>query len=237
MSQHEPPPAAPDAGATIDALNEQLTERRAERVRFVARNRQRGLMVVMEDVHNPHNLGAIARSCDAFGVQHIAFTVENRELFDPQDVTRVASTAASKWLDYRLFAEPGGGSTAACFAALRAEGWHLLATVADEDVPSLYDFDTTRYEKLALVVGNEHAGLSPAAVQAADSRVTIPMYGMTQSFNVSVATAIALAEITRQRRRDPARFLVDGAERDALHAELLRRSLLPRRTRHPDDDA
>ncbi len=203
------------------AMQEQLLPHRAERVRHVAEHRMRGMMVVMEDVHNPHNLAAIARSCDAFGVQDIAFTVENHELFDPQEVGRVSSSSASKWLDYRLFEQ----GTAEALKTLHAEGWHVLATVADPDAPTLYDLDYTQYDRLAVMVGNEHAGLSPAAIKGADTRMTIPMFGMIQSFNVSVATAITLAEITRQRRADPDRFLVDNDRLASLHADLISRAL------------
>lgn len=203
-------------------MQEQLAPRRVERVRYVAENRLRGMMVVMEDVHNPHNLAAIARSCDAFGVQHIAFTLENHDLFDPDETGRVASSSASKWLDYRLFEQ----GTSAALRTLKAEGWHVLATVADEDAPSLYDLDYTQYEKLAVMVGNEHAGLSPAAIAGANTRMTIPMYGMIQSFNVSVATAITLAEISRQRRAEPDdRFTLDDDAFAAVHADLLGRAL------------
>lgn len=209
------------ASDEILALQDQLVPHRAARVQHVAENRLRGLMVVMEGVHNPHNLAAIARSCDAFGVQDIAFTVENHALFDPQAIGHYSSSSASKWLDYRVF-ERG---TAGALRALHAEGWHILATVADEGAPSLYDLDYTAYDKLAIMVGNEHAGLSPTAINGADTRMTIPMFGMIQSLNVSVATAVILSEITRQRRADPDRFLVDDDGFSSVYRDLLSRAL------------
>lgn len=207
-------------------LEEQLTEQRLERVRRAARLRQRGLMVLMEAVRNPHNLAAIARSCDAFGVQDIGFTATQEDLFDPEQVGRVSSSSASKWLDYHIYTD----GTRACLESLKAEGWQIVATVAGPGAVSIYECDFTRLAPMVLLVGNEHAGLSDEAIALADHRVTIPMRGMIQSFNVSVATAITLAEIARQRDASPQRFTVEDDEAQALLAQFIRRSIsLPRR--------
>lgn len=192
------------------------TAARKARIADVVRNRQRGLMVVMEDVNNPHNLAAIARSCDAFGVQQIAFTLENHDLFDPVEVGRVSSSSASKWLDYRIF-EDGTGS---CLRTLQAEGWHVAATAMHEAAQPLQSVDFTQVDQLALLVGNEREGLSPTALEMADSHIYIPMVGMTRSFNVSVATAILLWEITRQRNASEYDFTISEGEAARLIASF-----------------
>jgi tRNA (guanosine-2'-O-)-methyltransferase len=198
-----------------------LTDRRVERIRTVAANRQRGVMVLMEDVYNPHNLAAIARSCDAFGVQQIAFTLEDHDQFDPQEVGRVSSSSASKWLDYRIFED----GTRACLTTLKREGWHIAATLVDEKARPLYEIDFTvpEYDKLVIMVGNERSGLSPTAAELADTTVFIPMAGMIRSFNVSVATAITLAEITRQRNASDKRYTLDDDAASALAADFMLR--------------
>jgi tRNA (guanosine-2'-O-)-methyltransferase len=222
MTRHPVYPKSDD----LLAFEQQLTERRLERVRYAARERQRGLMVLMEDVHNPHNLAAIARSCDAFGVQNIGFTATNQNLFDPEQVGRVSSSSASKWLDYHIYTD----GTRTCLESLKADGWQMVATVAAPEAVSIYEMDFTRIEQMALLVGNEHAGLSDEAISLADHHVTIPMRGMIHSFNVSVATAITLAEITRQRDASPQRFTVDDDEAQRLLVEFIRRSLpIPKR--------
>jgi len=172
-------------------------ESRFEKIQRTALARQSGLMVIMEDVYNPHNLGAIARSCDAFGVQDVTVVFENQDPFDPREEGLGSALSASKWLDYRLM-----HGTKSSMGTLKDEGWHVLASIPDRDAPAIYDADLT-HPKLALLVGNEHAGVSDAALQFADQTVTIPMQGMIESFNVSVATAIMLYEITRQRRQSP----------------------------------
>lgn len=212
-------PPYPTSEELLTLEQQQLTDDRQARIDETVRNRQRGLMVVMEDVHNPHNLAAIARSCDAFGVQQVAFTVENSELFDPKEVGMVSSSSASKWLDYRIFED----GTADCLRTLQAEGWHVMATVVGEDIPSLYAVDLTAYDKLAVLAGNERAGISQTAIKLADSHVTIPMRGMIRSFNVSVATAIILAEITRQRDASTTDFRVSQEEAQRIRHDFMLR--------------
>ena len=192
-------------------------ESRFEKIQRTVEARQAGLMVVMEDVYNPHNLGAIARSCDAFGVQNLTVIFENQDEFDPKEEAVASASSANKWLDYRLM--QGTGSS---IQTLKDEGWHILATVPDRDAPSIYQADLTR-KQLALLVGNEHAGVSSEALALADSTITIPMQGMIESFNVSVATAILLYEITRQRQAHPEVFTLDEDAAFSLMEKLVRR--------------
>lgn len=200
-----------------------LTERRLQRVIEVATRRQRDLMLLMEDVHNPHNLMAIARSCDAFGVQDIAFTMEDENLFDPTQIGKVSSASASKWLNYRIFEQ----GTRAALTTLKGEGWHIMATWVNPEARSLYDVDFTAYDKLVLMLGNEHAGISPTAVDLADSYVYIPMMGMIESFNVSVAAALSLFEVSRQRRMSQHDYTLQGDALRQLLDDFVVRAIKP----------
>lgn len=214
---------SPKYMSSDDLLAQQIpmTERRRERIRGVASRRQNGLMVLMEDVYNPHNLAAIARSCDAFGIQQVAFTLENHDLFDPTEIGRITSSSASKWLDYRTFTE----GTRDCLTTLKHEGWHILTTILDDDAASLYDLDFTQpqFERLVVMVGNERDGISPVAAELADTHMVIPMQGMIQSFNVSVATAVTLAEITRQRRASDKRYTLEDDDAARLAVDFMTR--------------
>lgn len=203
--------------------NGALTERRLKRAIETASKRQRGLMMLMEDVHNPHNLMAIARSCDAFGVQDIAFTMEDENLFDPQQIGKVSSASASKWLDYRIFE----GGTRNAMTTLKDEGWHIMATWVNPEAKSIYEIDFTAYDKLALMVGNEHAGISQTAVELADSYMYIPMMGMIESFNVSVAAALSLFEASRQRRASDKDFSLSDEALQQLVDDFVVRAIKP----------
>lgn len=204
--------------------NGAITERRLQRVIETATNRQRDLMMMMEDVHNPHNLMAIARSCDAFGVQNVAFTLEDENLFNPHEIGKVTSASASKWLDYRLF-ENG---TRRAITTLQNEGWHVMATWVNPDARSIYEIDFTAYDKLVLMVGNEKDGISKTAIECADSFMYIPMQGMIESFNVSVAAALTLFEATRQRRASSKDFSLKDDALQALIDDFVVRAIKPK---------
>jgi tRNA (guanosine-2'-O-)-methyltransferase len=210
---------------------DQLTERRLKRVVNAAGHRQRGIMVIMEDVHDPHNLAAIARSCDAFGIQEIAFTMEDEKLFDPKETGKISSASASKWLDYRVF-ENG---TRDALTTLKNEGWHIMATWVNPDAKSIHDIDFTHHDKLALLLGNEHAGISQSAIELADSYMYIPMMGMIQSFNVSVAAALSLFEVTRQRLASEKDFFLPKDEARELIADFAVRAIKPEHRRFVED--
>ena len=200
-----------------------ITERRLKRVIETASKRQHGLMMLMEDVHNPHNLMAIARSCDAFGVQNLAFTMEDENHFDPTQIGKVSSSSASKWLDYRIF-EHG---TRDALTTLKSEGWHIMATWVNPDAKSIYEIDFAQHDKLVLMVGNEHSGISETAVEHADSYMYIPMQGMIESFNVSVAAALTLYEASRQRRESDKDFSLSDEEYHRLTSDFVIRAMKP----------
>ncbi len=168
------------------------TERRQQRIMTVLRYRQPDLTVVLENVHDPHNVAAVLRSCDAVGVLrvHVVYTIEEppREPF-----ARTTSASAAKWVDVVRH-----DSIARCYGALRREGFTILATSLAPGSRDLYSVDLR--QPVALVFGNEHRGVSEEAATHADGLVVIPMYGMVQSLNISVACAVMLFEAMRQRR-------------------------------------
>lgn len=165
------------------------SERRIARLEYVLNHRQPDLTVVMENIHDPHNVSAMLRSCDAAGVWE-AQLLYNVDAFPK--IGKKSSASAGKWVERRKFK-----TVSECYAKLRSEGFRIYATRLDENARSLYEFDLT--QPVALVFGNEHRGVSDEAAQEADELLQIPMYGMIQSLNVSVACAITLYEALRQR--------------------------------------
>jgi tRNA (guanosine-2'-O-)-methyltransferase len=165
------------------------SERRLAKLESVLRQRQPDLTVVMENIHDPHNVSAMLRSCDAAGV------MEAQLLYNTESFPRIgkkSSASAGKWVERRKFK-----AVPECYATLHEEGFRIYATRLDERSQSLYDVDLTR--KVAIVFGNEHRGVSDEAARQADGIIRIPMFGMIQSLNVSVACAITLFEALRQR--------------------------------------
>jgi tRNA (guanosine-2'-O-)-methyltransferase len=165
------------------------TERRLNRLEEVLRRRQPDLTVVMENIHDPHNVSAILRSCDAAGVMAVQLIYTDMEF---PDIGKKSSASAKKWVERRRFK-----NVKECYDKLHEEGYAIYATHLAEKAMPQYAIDMT--QKVAIVVGNEHDGVSAEAAKLADGIVQIPMLGMIQSLNVSVATAVILFEAVRQR--------------------------------------
>jgi tRNA (guanosine-2'-O-)-methyltransferase len=191
------------------------TSRREERVRAVLTKRQPDLTVVLENIHDPHNISAILRTCDAVGVLrvHAVYTIEEAP---GGAFSRQTSASAAKWVDIAFH-----DSIAECYDQLRREGFRALATALAPEAASVYDCDLTM--PMALVFGNEMRGLSTEAIALADGLIEIPLVGMVQSLNVSVACAICLYEAYRQRavagaysKAKLSGELLDSHERDWL---------------------
>ena len=166
-----------------------MTERRRAKIEKVLTQRQKGLTLVMDNVWDPHNVSAIYRSCDAFGVPEVHLYY-SRCAF-PQ-LSRKTSASAFKWVDTVRHA-----SKEELMECLRGQNMQILATSCSPASKPLTEYDFTR--PTAIIMGNEHSGVSPELVPMVDGEVYIPMYGMVQSFNVSVASALMLAEASRQR--------------------------------------
>ncbi|MCK9407699.1 MAG: RNA methyltransferase [Bacteroidetes bacterium] len=164
-------------------------ERRKNKIFKVLEQRQPDLTVVMENIHDPHNVSAMLRSSDAVGIPEVNLIYTSAKY---PKIGSKSSSSANKWISRRKFP-----SVAECYAQLRSEGFQILATRLDENAKQLYQFDLSK--PTAFVFGNEHAGVTDEAADLADATVYIPMMGMIQSLNVSVACAVTIYEALRQR--------------------------------------
>ena len=167
------------------------TEAREKRIREVLARRQKDLTLVMNNIHDPHNVAAIMRSCDAFGVPdvHLLYTSEAFPALG-----RRASASARKWVGRHHHT-----SSESLASHLRDHGMSILSTSCSPSARPLPEWELT--SPTAIVLGNEHRGVDPALHSHIDGELFIPMQGMVQSFNVSVAAAIILYEAWRQRSR------------------------------------
>ncbi len=167
------------------------TDHREKKIISVANTRQKYLRVVLENIHDPHNVSAIFRTCDAAGVPKVSL-IYTQEKFPK--IGRKTSGSAFKWVERDKFT-----SVKDCFDELHKDGFRIYASSLSEDSKNFYDLDLTG--KSAIVLGNEHRGVSEEAANLADEKFLIPMYGMVQSLNVSVAAAVILYEAVRQRSK------------------------------------
>ncbi len=167
------------------------TEKRKQKIISVANARQKSLRIVLENIHDPHNVSAIFRTCDAVGISRISL-VYTLEKFPK--IGKKSSASAFKWVEKDKFK-----TIPLCYESLHNEGFEIYASSICEDAIPLYELDLTK--KIAIVLGNEHRGVSDEAANLADKKFLIPMVGMVQSLNVSVATAVILYEAFRQRNK------------------------------------
>lgn len=168
------------------------TPARLDRMRSVAAGRQTGV-VVLEDIYDPHNAAAVLRSCDAFAIHHVVFIFEKQKPFNPRKVGKVTSSSANKWLDFEVY-----HSTEQALGSLKERGFTIAATALTDRSVSLMDAELSM-PNVALMMGNEHRGLSDKAIEMADTTLLVPMQGMVQSLNLSVTASMCLYEISRQR--------------------------------------
>jgi tRNA (guanosine-2'-O-)-methyltransferase len=189
---------------------------RSSKLEKVSRNRQAGFILVAEDIHDPHNIQAIARTCDAFGIQTVYLIFDREMPFNPKSLGKSTSSSANKWLSYRKFK-----SASECYSELRKNGYTICGTALGENSENLFAAPLTD-RKIALVVGNEHHGISGFARLHADRNIMIPMRGFVQSLNVSVAAAIIIAEITRQRQKSKNKYQLPEKDRKKLFAGFLK---------------
>ncbi len=165
------------------------SEQRKNKIFGALSRRQPDLTVIMENIHDPHNVSAMLRSADAVGIHEVQLVYTSEKF---PKVGKKSSSSANKWVERRKF-----NSIQECYNRLRSEGFAIYATRLGEGARSLYTLDLM--QKTAFVFGNEHTGVSDEAAALADASVVIPMMGMIQSLNVSVACAVTLYEALRQR--------------------------------------
>jgi tRNA (guanosine-2'-O-)-methyltransferase len=182
-----------------------LLPRRIARIDEVVARRVRGLTVVLESVHDPHNLAAVLRTAEGLGLQDVHI-VEGPRGFRP---SAAVTQGADKWLDLHRHAD-----VASCVAALRATGHCIYGSLLSD---SALDLEAVPFEApVALVFGNEHAGLSRDFEGRCDGSFRIPMGGFAQSFNVSVAVGISLATAMLARRRQGLGGDLSATDQDTL---------------------
>ena len=167
-----------------------MTNERRKKIEEVLSKRQSNLTVVLENVFDPHNISAVMRSCDAVGIQEI--DVLNTKIPLHKKWGARSSSSAHKWLTVHQFDDVNK-----CFNDLRERFDKILTTHLSSDAVSLYEVDLT--QRLALVFGNEHSGVSEEVRNLSDGNFIIPQVGMIKSLNISVACAVTLYEALRQK--------------------------------------
>lgn len=215
-----------------------VSDSRLQRFEEVLTHRTRHLTVVLENIYDPYNASACLRTCDCFGVQDV-HVVESRNQFKPNpDI----ALGASKWLTIHRYCSqneadikpeepdrrkrvhvPPVMATAECFAKLKATGYRILATSPRQNSTPLEEICVT--QKTAIVLGAETSGVSEFAIAEADELIHIPMFGFTESFNISVSAAIILHRMTSLLHTSEVPWQMSDMETQAIRELWVRTTL------------
>lgn len=167
-----------------------LTDARKEKFIDILSRRTNHFTVAMEDVYQLHNTSAVMRSCEVFGIQNLNVIEEKYA----RTIDKEIALGAEKWVDINRF-----DSITECISHLKRSGYRIVATTPHEQDCDLDDFDIT--PRSALFFGTEKDGLSEEILRQADDFLKIPMYGFTESLNISVSAAIILQNLTSRLRK------------------------------------
>lgn len=195
----------------LETLLACISEHKNQLFDQIIKNRTRYLTVVLEDIYQPQNASAVLRTADCFGLQDVHI-IENRNEYT---VNPEVALGATKWLSMQRYNEQEN-NTLSAIQKLKSEGYRIVATMPHSDDVMLPDMDMN--QKTALFFGNELNGLSEIVQQNADVFVKIPMYGFTESYNLSVSAAICMQELTTKMRNKDINWQLN--EEELLNVKL-----------------
>ncbi len=189
-----------------------ISENKRNLFESIIQNRTRHICVVLENIYQPHNASAVLRSCDLFGVQDVHI-IENSNQYTLSEEVAMGS---SKWLNMKKYNQ-SEENTINCFNELREQGYKIVATTPHKKDVMLDDLPLD--QKTALVFGTEMHGISDIAMENADAFVKIPMYGFTESFNISVSAALSMFHLTEKLRKSDIPWELSEEEKVQIHID------------------
>jgi len=204
----------------INYLSPFVTDNRKKLFEKILKWRTNYLTVALEDIYQPQNASAVLRSVDCFGLQSVS-VIENRNEFR---VNKEVDMGSSKWLNIESY-NRDENNTLEAIKSLRGKGYRIVATTPHEGAVDLEDFDIEK-GKAALFFGTELTGISDIVKEEADEFLKIPMYGFTESFNISVSAAIILHYLTyKLRKNSKIGWQLNDKEKDQILLDWLRSTI------------
>jgi tRNA (guanosine-2'-O-)-methyltransferase len=202
----------------INYLNSFMSEKRQQRFREVLSHRTAHITLLLENLYQAHNASAVLRSSDCFGIQHVHF-IENRNHLRISDDVAMGS---SNWLTIHRHNQ-AENNTVSAIQELKKQGYRIVATSPHKNDYTLHELPVDK--KFALVFGTEIDGISQDVINHADDFVRIPMFGFTESFNVSVSAALCMYELTTRIRQTVADYRLSVEEQTDVYLEWLKTSV------------
>jgi tRNA (guanosine-2'-O-)-methyltransferase len=195
-----------------------ISEHKKEFLERVLEQRTRYITVVLEDIFQSQNASAVVRTCECMGLQEV-HVVESKSAYS---VNKKVIKGANKWIDLIRYKSKASNNTEECFRNLKEKGYRILVTEPDANGSSIDEISVSD-QPLAIVMGNELDGASNYALKHADIKVKIPMYGFTESLNISVSAAICLNTLIPKLRQSSVAWQLTSAEKEFLRLQWYRK--------------
>ncbi len=195
-----------------------VSERRRGRLHEVLNQRTAHLAVVLEDVYQSHNFSAVLRSADIFGVQNVNFIENRNKLKISEDV----SMGSTQWLSLNRY-QNYENNTQKCLSNLKQQGYKIVATSLHQNSISLAQLNIS--QPIALVFGTELTGISKDVEEMADEFIKLPMYGFTESFNISVCAALCMHDLSTRIRNEIPNHFLSQQQKEEIYIEWLKVSV------------
>ncbi len=202
----------------IEYLSQFAHDNRVDLFNEKIEQRTNHVTLVLEDIYQAQNTSAAIRTSDCFGIQNVHVIENSNEFNVYKDIT----LGSSNWLNINKYNKEENNSKA-CFDSLKEQGYKIVATSPLQHHDSVFDFNVD--DKIALVLGNELNGISEIAKQEADEFITIPMYGFTESFNISVSAALCLSEISKRVRESDIDWKLSEEEKNDVLIKWYKHSI------------
>jgi len=202
----------------ITYLSQFISDKRKERFDEVILHRTNHLHIVLENLYQAHNASAVLRSAESFGIQHVHF-IENRNSLK---ISVDVAMGSSNWLSIHRH-NSNENNTKQALTELKNQGYRIVATTPHTNACTIEKLPIDK--KLALVFGTEIDGISETVTEMADEFVKIPMYGFTESFNISVCAALCMYELTTRIRQQVPNHFISEQDKIDVYLQWLKTSI------------
>lgn len=202
----------------ISYLAQFITQHKLELFDSILENRTRKVTVVLENIYQPQNASAVVRTCDCLGIQDLHI-IENSNAYQ---INPKVTQGSSKWINFHRYSRYED-NTAECISHLKERGYRIIATTPHKEDTTLNDLPV--HGKMAFLFGQEEPGLTDTAITLSDEYVKIPMFGFTESYNISVSAGLILYHVTNKMRSGAADWGLSEEEKINLKLTWIRKML------------
>lgn len=202
----------------LEELYKIITPSKKEMFDRIAAQRTRHLTIALENVYQEHNASAVLRTCDCFGIQDLHVIEKDNQYKVQRDI----ALGAGRWVDMFNY-DQGSSPTLDCILKLKSQGYRIIATTPHTNDQTIHDIDLSK--PAALIFGTERRGISEEVIEQADEFVKIPMYGFTESFNISVSAAITLHTLRERLEKSDINWKLEEYEQVLLKLKWCRKIL------------